>query len=147
MKINKKFREVVPKHFNTHESLRLGIILAAVGGFLESYTFIGRGGVFANAESGNIVLVAIGLVKKDYKISALALIQIIAFILGTLVNESIRQERGKGIDPNRYSKIILIIEALILFIVGLIPETAPNSLVTSIIAFISAVQMSALKLL
>ena len=36
MKINKKFREVVPKHFNTHESLRLGIILAAVGGFLES---------------------------------------------------------------------------------------------------------------
>ena len=102
MKINKKFREVVPKHFNTHESLRLGIILAAVGGFLESYTFIGRGGVFANAESGNIVLVAIGLAKKDYKISALALIQIIAFILGTLVNESIRQrEEEKGIDPNR----------------------------------------------
>ncbi|NLL30222.1 MAG: DUF1275 domain-containing protein [Clostridiales bacterium] len=148
MKINKKFREVVPKHFNTHESLRLGIILAAVGGFLESYTFIGRGGVFANAESGNIVLVAIGLAKKDYKISALALIQIIAFILGTLVNESIRQrEEEKGIDPNRYSKIILIIEALILFIVGLIPETAPNSLVTSIIAFISAMQMSAFKTL
>ena len=65
-----------------------------------------------------------------------------------MVNESIRQrEEEKGIDPNRYSKIILIIEALILFIVGLIPETAPNSLVTSIIAFISAMQMSAFKTL
>lgn len=148
MKIKRKFREIVPSHNNTHESLRLGIILAAVGGFLEAYTYIGRGGVFANAESGNIVLIAIGLAQKNYKMSILAFIQVIAFILGALANETIRQrERENGIHPNRYSKIVLLVEAIILFIVGLIPETVPHSSVTSIIAFISGMQISAFKTL
>lgn len=40
----------------TSESVHLGILLAIVGGFLDAYTFIERGGVFANAQTGNIVL-------------------------------------------------------------------------------------------
>ena len=38
------------------ESLLLGAILATVGGFLDAHTYICRGKVFANAETGNIVL-------------------------------------------------------------------------------------------
>jgi uncharacterized protein DUF1275 len=40
------------------ETLPTGLLLAGAGGFLDAYTFIGRGGVFANAQTGNIVLLA-----------------------------------------------------------------------------------------
>ena len=45
------------------ESYLVGLILAAVGGYLDVYTYISRGGVFANAQTGNIVLLAINLAK------------------------------------------------------------------------------------
>jgi len=37
-------------------SIYLGALLAVVGGFLDVYTFISRDGVFANAQTGNVVL-------------------------------------------------------------------------------------------
>ncbi len=47
-----------------HETLPIGILLTAVGGFLEAYTYLLRGGVFCNAQTGNIVLLALALAKK-----------------------------------------------------------------------------------
>jgi hypothetical protein len=41
------------------ESLPTGSVLAGVGGFLDAYTFVGYGGVFANAQTGNIVLLGV----------------------------------------------------------------------------------------
>ena len=38
------------------ESLVLGLLLAVSGGFFDAYTYLCRGGVFANAQTGNIVL-------------------------------------------------------------------------------------------
>ena len=38
------------------ESLLLGALLAVAGGFFDAYTYLCRGGVFANAQTGNIVL-------------------------------------------------------------------------------------------
>ncbi len=38
------------------DSLTVGVLLAVVGGFLDAYTYLLRGHVFANAQTGNIVL-------------------------------------------------------------------------------------------
>ena len=40
------------------ESIELGIILALAGGFMDVYSYIGRDHVFANAQTGNIVLLS-----------------------------------------------------------------------------------------
>ena len=40
------------KHIS--ESFRLAAVLALVGGFLDAYTYICRGQVFSNAQTGNI---------------------------------------------------------------------------------------------
>ena len=50
----------------TSESVELGILLAIVGGFLDAYTFVGRGGVFANAQTGNVVLMGIEAAKGEW---------------------------------------------------------------------------------
>lgn len=47
------------KHIS--ESFRLAAVLALVGGFLDAYTYICRGQVFSNAQTGNIVLVGLAL--------------------------------------------------------------------------------------
>ena len=57
MKENEK-REI-SEHYIT------GIILSVVGGFLDAYTYIARGGVFANAQTGNIVLFGIECAHKE----------------------------------------------------------------------------------
>ena len=52
----------------TSESVRLGVLLAIVGGFLDGYTFICRGGVFANAQTGNIVLFGVEITKGNFRL-------------------------------------------------------------------------------
>lgn len=46
------------------ESFFLTAILAIVGGFLDAYSYLMRGHVFANAQTGNIVLFGVYLEKE-----------------------------------------------------------------------------------
>lgn len=48
-----------------HEMLRVGLCLAFTGGFLDAYTYLLRGGVFANAQTGNMVLMALYAARRD----------------------------------------------------------------------------------
>ena len=41
------------------ESIELGVILALAGGFMDVYSYVARDGVFANAQTGNILLVGV----------------------------------------------------------------------------------------
>lgn len=144
--IIKAFRNKVPSHKITSESLRLGMILAIIGGFLDAYTFISRGGVFANAETGNMVLLALGITNGNYKNALMAAIQILFFVIGVLVTEGIRDfssRRYNGYD--KAEKLILIIEAIVLFIIGFVPKSVPDIFVTSTIAFVSSVQISSFR--
>mgnify|MGYP000122724758 CR=1 FL=1 len=47
------------------ESFLLAALLAIVGGFLDAYSYLLRGHVFANAQTGNIVLFGVYLQKGD----------------------------------------------------------------------------------
>ena len=47
------------------ESIRLGSILMFSGGFLDAYSYLVRGQVFATAETGNIALMGISLARGD----------------------------------------------------------------------------------
>ena len=38
------------------ETLIVGILLTMSGGFLDAYTYLYRGGVFSNGQTGNLVL-------------------------------------------------------------------------------------------
>ncbi|AOR22780.1 YoaK family protein [Clostridium taeniosporum] len=132
------------KNINTCESVHLGILLAIVGGFLDAYTFVCRGGVFANAETGNIVLVGVELTKGNIAGAIMAFLPILAFIIGVIVAERIKEFDSCIIvvDNNR---AILIIEMLVLFIIGFVPNTIPNIFVTTTISFVSSVQISSFR--
>ncbi|HEY5979817.1 MAG TPA: YoaK family protein [Microlunatus sp.] len=43
----------------TSSSLRFAVLMTACGGFLDAYTVLARGGVFATAQTGNVVFRAV----------------------------------------------------------------------------------------
>jgi len=130
----------------TSESVQLGFFLAIVGGFLDSYTFICRGEVFANAQTGNIVLVGIELTKGNFEQALMAFFPIVAFIVGVIVAERLRDVNFSS--PSFITgaeRIILIIEIIVLIIIGFIPNTVPHIFTTVPISFVSSVQISCFR--
>ena len=49
------------KNSQMSSSLAVGILLALAGGFMDAYSYMARGHVFANAQTGNILLVAVAI--------------------------------------------------------------------------------------
>lgn len=130
----------------TAESVQLGILLAIVGGFLDAYTFICRGGVFANAQTGNIVLVGVEFAKGNLGQAIVALLPILAFIVGVVVAERIREIPIPSSSVQVHGECaILIIEIIVIFIIGFIPSTVPDIFVTTTISFVSSVQISSFR--
>ena len=76
----------------------------------------------------------------------MAALPIFAFVVGVIVTEIIREKSIKNYSESaRAEKFILIIEAIVLFIIGFIPDTAPHIFVTTTISFVSSVQISSFR--
>ena len=126
------------------ESVELGILIAIVGGFLDAYTFVGRGGVFANAQTGNVVLMGIEAATGEWGRAMLHAVPVLAFILGVITAEIIKKPSMRLFVQDA-GKAVLILEIAVLFIIGFIPYTRPNIIVTVAISFVSAVQVSSFR--
>ena len=102
------------KHIQVSESFLLCALLTMTGGFLDVYTYITRGHVFANAQTGNVVLLGLNLAEGNIKEVAFYLFPIIAFALGILFTEWIRA-KFKEYDLLHWRQIVVFFEALLLF--------------------------------
>ena len=49
------------------ESIRLGALLAISGGMMDAYSYIMRGHVFANAQTGNMLLFGVNLSEGNFQ--------------------------------------------------------------------------------
>ena len=66
-------------------------LLTLSGGFQDAYTFWMRGKVFANAQTGNIVLMSERLFHADWTGGLRYLAPLCAFALGVLVAQRVRR--------------------------------------------------------
>lgn len=127
-----------------HESLLTGILLAIVGGFLDVYTYILKGHVFANAQTGNIVLMGLKIAQHQYLESLYYLMPILAFFLGIIISEYIKH-RLSNVQYVEWQHMILIIEIIILLIIAFIPDNLPYSICNVIIGLVCSLQVNAFK--
>ena len=65
------------------ESIRLGMLLAFSGGFMDAYSYIQRDQVFANAQTGNILLLGVNLSEGNLP-GALYYGIILCFVFGAV---------------------------------------------------------------
>lgn len=127
----------------TSESFRLSAILSLSGGLQDAYTYIMRDGVFANAQTGNVVLMGQSILNGNYVKSLYYLLPIIAFILGVILTERI-EYKYKNHHDYHWRQIILLIEIILLFIVGLISNKY-NMLANVLVSFSCAMQVEAFR--
>lgn len=126
------------------ESLLLGVLLAAAGGFLETYTLIGRGGVFANCQTGNLVLLALSLSEGKLETAPRYLTPILAFFAGIFLTESVRR-LPRFASRLHWRQIVLLFEALCLAVCAFLPAGQADAAVTTVISFVCAMQVEAFR--
>lgn len=126
------------------ETFFLGALLAVVGGFLDAYTYVLRGHVFANAQTGNIVLLALNLADFQFEKMLYYLVPILAFALGVVVAEKIRT-RFREHPRVHWRQVVLIAEILVLAAVAFLPQGNADMLATVSISFICSIQVESFR--
>ncbi len=129
-RFSKKEKPVAAKnsHLQTSESFLLSAILSFSGGLQDAYTYNVRGGVFANAQTGNVVLMSQNLMQGNRAEAIRYLIPLLAFAAGIFTAERIETGFKNGKKPH-WRQIVLFVEIIILSIVGFLPgglNTAAN---------------------
>ncbi len=127
------------------ETFLLGAIMAGVGGFLDAYTYICRGGVFANAQTGNIVLLGIRIARGDFSGGLHYLIPIIAFVIGVIIAELIRK-RYKENKKVHWRQIIVAFELVVLAIISFVPIGGGYDLFANVmVSFVCSLQVQSFR--
>ena len=125
------------------ESFLLAAILAAAVGFLDGYTFIGRGNVFANTQTGNLILLGVNLARGRIAASISYLIPVTAFLLGTYITERIRL-RYSSLKHIEWRQIVVAAEALVLVLISFMPHYGDN-VANAMVSFACAMQFDAFR--
>jgi uncharacterized membrane protein YoaK (UPF0700 family) len=120
-------------------SLVHGAILAIVGGFLDAFTFVEKGHVFANAMTGNVVLLGVFTAAGNWVQAGGHLLPIVAFLLAIVVAEILKRPRVQR-AVHWSATICLVTEILLLLIMGTLPSWVPEYCFTLSISFIATLQ-------
>lgn len=126
------------------ESTLVMIFLALSGGLQDIYSFICRGGVFANAQTGNIVLICLGLLNHSIDDVLVCIIPILFFVAGVMVADVIKEILSKKIKFLKWEQSVLLVEIFLLFISSLF-STSHNFIANAIISFSCAMQVQTFR--
>ena len=121
-------------------SLRLAILLTLANGSLDAYTFMARGGVFANVQTANVIFVGIDVSKRDWSGALAQVYPILAFIVGAVLAAHLKSGRAPrfGGHPLPW---VMAVQACVLVGIGFVPSSVSHSYVTVPIAFLAATQI------
>ena len=133
------------KNGQISESLALGIFLTLAGGFQDAYSYNVRDHVFANAQTGNIVLLGQNLASGNLMHALRYLLPLAAFFLGVYLTEWIKHFYKTSVKIH-WRQIVLIIEILILGITGFLPnEPTLNVIANIMLSFACAMQVDTFR--
>jgi uncharacterized membrane protein YoaK (UPF0700 family) len=100
--------------------------------------------VFANAQTGKIVIFGADLATHRWHSGVLRLPAIAAFLFGVAVTELLALPRVRGLAKHP-TRLVLMSEILALGVVGALPTAASTVLVTAAVAFVASLQVSTFR--
>lgn len=131
------------KNLQMSESMILAFFLTLAGGFQDAYSYNCRGEVFANAQTGNIVLLGQHLSQGRLDQVIHYLIPVAAFLLGVYVTERI-QGKYKNYRKIHWRQIVLLAEIILMVAVGCLPRTY-NVPANALLSFACAMQVNSFR--
>ena len=130
-------------HGQMSESLLTASFIILSGGLQDAYTYLCRGKVFANAQTGNIVLCSAYLFDGQWRHSARYLIPLLSFLLGIFAAECIHRH-FKYTEKVHWRQMIILAEIALLFAVGFLPQEA-NTFANAVVSFVCAMQVQTFR--
>ena len=125
------------------ESMLTASFIIVSGGLQDAYTYLCRGGVFANAQTGNIVLFSAYLFEGAWDHCLRYLIPVLSFMAGIFAAECIHR-RFKHMEKVHWRQLIILAEIAVLFAVGFMPQSL-NTVANSLVSFSCAMQLQTFR--
>lgn len=132
------------KYNQISESIVLGSVLSLSGGFMDAYTYICREHVFANAQTGNILLLGINISEGKWSAAIRYFFPVFAFALGIAISEMVRHSFKENHHFLHWRQITLLAEILILIPVGFCPQSL-NLLANCLVSFACGIQVESFR--
>ncbi len=133
------------KSLQPSESFPLAVILTLVGGFLDTYTYICRDGVFANAQTGNFAKMAISLAEGDFFAVLRYLVSILSFIAGVTIAIWIRYWM-KNRNFLHWRQVNILLEMALLLVISFIPSGDVSNIFANILVSMTcAIQLETFR--
>ena len=126
------------------ESSRVFSLLMLAGGVLGAFTYMARGNVFCNAQTGNILLLGLALGDGEWRRAAYLLIPITAYGLGAAVSEFLPVPVKKA-GKLRWDTLLIGFELLVTVLLGFVPEEAPYQISQVAVNFICSMQYNTFR--
>lgn len=119
-------------------------LLILVAGWFGAFTFVLRGGVFCNAQTANVVLLAIALGSGNWIRALHLLIPIGAYFAGAFVSEYMGKTL-KRLHLIRWDTLLIGIEVLVVIALGFLPASVPDSVCQVALNFICSMQFNTFR--
>ncbi|MBQ7594200.1 MAG: DUF1275 domain-containing protein [Synergistaceae bacterium] len=137
-------KELHKEYYLTCEKYYIFELLTIAGGMMGLYTYNLRGEVFSNAQTGNIVKMAAAVGRGEFGQGFYYLIPFTAYILGTIISEILPQ-KVKNTHFIRWDTMLVGIEIVVLFLIGLMPFSWPDQIAQVLINFLCAMQFNTFR--
>lgn len=138
-----KVAEPFHLHGQMSDSFRAAVFIILSGGFQDAYTYFCRGEVFANAQTGNIVLFSAYLFEGNFSRCLHYLVPLLAFMVGIFAAECIHRHY-KYMEKVHWRQLIVLAEIVLLFIVGFLPQEV-NTFANALVSFVCAMQVQTFR--
>ena len=132
------------KYYLTCERNWVYFTLICVAGFWGAYTYLLRGNIFCNAQTGNVVLMGLALGSAEWGKALYYLVPISAYILGAFVSELLPNPIKHRFFV-RWDTVLIFIEMAAVLILGCIPDSAPVQISQVIINFLASMQYNTFR--
>lgn len=120
------------------QSMRMLVFIIISGGFQDAYSFFCRDGVFANAQTGNIVFLSVNIANGDAAGILKYLVPVGFFALGAILAKALFFVLDK--KKMFWKQAVLLVETVVLLAVGFIPQSM-NLYANALVSFACAMQV------
>lgn len=127
----------------TSESFRLSALLSFSGGLQDAYTYNVREYVFANAQTGNVVLMSQNFMQGNWDKGMRYLLPLLSFAIGVFISERV-ETKFKSSKRIHWRQIILFLEIVILSAVGFMPDNM-NMIANMLVSLSCAMQVQTFR--
>ena len=138
-----RLKSVKSRHGQMSEAMPTVVFLTLSGGLQDAYSYCVRGGVFANAQTGNVILMSQRFFNGDLSGGLWFLIPLLSFACGVFVAERVRA-RYKRLRTVHWRQLIVLGEIIHLLAVGFMPSSL-DYLANALVSFSCAMQVQTFR--